>query len=240
MKRTKAIVLALLLISVLFTSCDHESIKTKGEVTQTEFSFTNYNTLKVSDDFNVFVNFSNTEEKIVVEANSDIQDLIVIRKDGNTLVAKLRNNVSIRGNATMNIYITTANISGFLGSGDVNITLEDELVTETALINLSGDSNFKGKLNISRLNLDIDGDSDVDIYGSADSVKANLSRDSDLRDYDLSIKELDINLSGDSDAFLSVSESISIRATGDSSLNYKGDATILEQNLSGDSKITKS
>jgi len=185
------------------------------------------------------VNFSSTEEKIIVEANSDLQDRIIIQKKGNTLIAKLRNNVNIRGNATMNLYLTTANISSFLISGDVDITLEDELVTETALIVMSGDSNFKGQLKVLSLDLDIDGDSDVDLYGTADSVKAELSGDSDLRDYDLSIKELNINLSGDSDAYLSVSESIKIRATGDSSLYYKGEASILEKYITGDSKIIK-
>ena len=77
------------------------------------------------------------------------------------------------------------------------------------------------------------------LFGSISSLEAEISGSSDLLDYDLNISNLDINLYGASTAFLSVNESISIKASGASVLNYKGDATIQESELSGSSSIIK-
>ena len=54
-----------------------------------------------------------------------------------------------------------------------------------------------------------------------------------------SAKELFIDLSGASDAYLTVTELIDIKASGASSLKYKGDALIDHKDLSGASEIIK-
>ena len=204
-----------------------------------EINLSGYSGLRVSHAFNVFVTFSDTEERIVVEANDDIQGHIIVEKDRNHLIVRLRKHTNIKGNATLNVYITTDNITYFDAAGASNITLENELVAEKAAIELSGASNFSGALNLARLDLESHGASNIDIFGNIDQFDASLSGSSDLRDYDLTVKELYIELSGASDAFLSVTESIDIDASGASSLNYRGDASVDKKRLTGASQIIK-
>ncbi|MFS4455495.1 head GIN domain-containing protein [Maribacter sp. 2304DJ31-5] len=234
--KTKSVIF-IFLLSVIFTSCEKETIRVSGEVTTVEYNLSGYNSLKVFDDFNVVVNFSETEESILVEANADLQEKIVVKKDGDRLVIKLENNINVRGNAIMNIYITTATIADFRAAGDVNIVLDDVLIARNARIALFGDSDFEGPLEVDNLDVELRGDSDMVVYGTATNVIADVHGDSDFRDFDLSVENLDIDLRGDSDAFLTVTESIKIRATGDSSLSYRGNARVLKEKLSGDSRL---
>jgi len=236
--KTKSIVIGLFLCSLL-TSCDHETIRAKGEVTTTEVSFSDYSGLRVSNAFNAFVTFSDSEEKIVIEANDNLHDRIIVKRDGNDVVIKLKNFTNVKGNATLNAYITTKNISKFEISGASNLTLENEWILENARIEISGASIFTGEISTDDLHVDMSGASNADLYGTARDVYADLSGSSYLRDYDLQAEKLHIDLSGASSAFLSISESIDIEASGASRLMYKGDAVIDHKDLSGASEIIK-
>ncbi|TAI48749.1 GIN domain-containing protein [Flagellimonas allohymeniacidonis] len=223
----------------LLASCDTESIKVSNEVSTREYSFTDFDELEVSGDFDVFVRFSDTEESITVEANTNVQDRIIVSKGENRLRVQLENRVSIRGNATLKVYITTQNISSYRISGDSFVELENVLLSTNVSINVLGDSRFLGEVDTNNLLIDINGDSEVDVFGEASRLNADLSGDSELRDYDLSIEDLILTLSGDSIAFLSVANTIDVNATGDSELNYRGEAEIVRQRLSGDARINK-
>lgn len=235
--KTKSIGIALALISLTFYSCDHDRIRAKGEVTEVEYSFSDYSTLKVSNAFNVYVSFSEGEESIRIKANDNLHDKIIVRKEDNALVIRLKRFTSVLGNATLDAYITTNSISDFDITGASHLYLEDEWIAQNGTIELTGASEFSGALNVSNLSLDMGGASNADIYGDVDYLNADLSGSSDLRDYDLSVNRLNIELTGASDANLSVNESIEIEATSASTLSYKGNAVIDRQELSGASEI---
>lgn len=235
--KTKTLIIGLIIILVLLSSCDHETVRASGEVTSREIALADYSGLKVSDAFNVYVTFSASEESVRIEANENLQDRILIQKDGNNLIIKLQKFTSVRGNATMNAYITTKNLAKIELSGATELFLENEWTVENAKIELSGASDISGEIAANRLNLHMGGASNADIFGSVNILDADLSGSSDLRDYDLSVGHLDMELSGASEAYLSVEESIDIRASGASVLYYKGNAIIKNKGLSGASEI---
>ncbi|NKI32247.1 head GIN domain-containing protein [Croceivirga thetidis] len=233
------LIFGLLATVLLVCSCDTESIRASDEISTREYSFSDYSKLQVWGDFDVFVWFSDTEEHIEIEANENLQDKIVVSKEGNTLRIGLENNISIRGNATFKAYITTQNISEYSISGDSYVALENMLLTENATVNISGNSRFNGEIYAAALSMNLEGDSELNVFGTANTLNADLSGDSELKDYDMIVNDLILKLTGDSEAFLSVTETIDIDASGDSVLNYSGNAEIIRQRLSGDSRIRK-
>ena len=239
MKR-QIINIAILIIALGFTSCENESIRVSGEVVRTEVSLTGYSGLKVANAFKAYVTFSESEEKIIIEANEDIQNKIEVKLVGDELIVQLEKGISIRGDATLNIYITTRNIDKYEISGASTVRLENVLIAEQVKLELSGASFFTAELSADFVEVTASGASNIDIFGTAIQLDAQLSGASSLTDYDLLIDELAINLSGASDAFLQVDKTIDVVASGASTLNYKGDAVIMEQELSGASKIIKS
>ncbi len=229
----------IVLISSLLSSCYKDTVRVSGEIVTEEVTLSGYSKLKVSDAFNVFVTFSETEESIAIEANDDIQEYIIVEKKGEKLVVRLKNFTNIKGNATLNVLITTKNLTAFDVSGAAEVTLENELAMRSVDIALSGASNFKGELLVNQLEIRSSGASNADLYGTADRANVRLSGSSELRDFDMVIKSLDINMSGASDAYLSINESMDVVAAGASNLTYKGDAAIGTKRLSGSSQLIK-
>jgi len=237
--KTKSFCIGLILLCGLITSCDHEIIRARGEITTREVNITGYSALKVSDAFNIYIQFSDSKEKIEIEANENLHDKIVVEMANGTLGIRLRNHTSIRGNPTLNAYIVTKRITDFELSGASKVSLESTLAASDVSIELSGASEFTGELDLEQLELEAGGAAHIDLFGKVDKLDASLSGASTLKHYDLLVKALDIRLSGASDAYLSVSETIDIDASGASKLRYKGSPIIDKIKLSGASEIIK-
>ncbi|MDT0621454.1 head GIN domain-containing protein [Croceitalea vernalis] len=235
--KSKMIPGLLLAVYLVLTSCEKNTIRASGQVTSREFSFTNYDGLEVGGAFEVFVRFSETEERIEIETNSNLQDRLIVRVDETTLKIRPKDNLQVKGNPTFRAYITTSNLLNFNLSGATTLALEDEWITDIGNIRMSGASNFTGGLMAKELEVQASGASDLDLFGSANSLNARLSGSSTVKNYDLSINDLIIDLSGSSDAFLTVNETIDIKASGASTLNYKGSPKSIIQDLTGTSEL---
>jgi len=229
----------LIVLLALFSSCDYEKIYAEDEVTSVYHDIDGYDGLRISDAFQVYVNFSESEEEIRIVANNNLHEKIVVQKDDDELIIRLKNHTSVRGEAVMNAYITTKNLSKFSIDGASRLILENQWDVHDGNITVSGASDFNGELVADRLKMELEGASAIDVSGSISSLDAELSGSSDLLDYGLDISNLDMNLSGASTAFLSVNENISVKASGASTLHYKGNATIQASELTGSSQIIK-
>ena len=237
--KSKLALLTLALVGLIAVSCDYESVRASGEVSVNEVRLSDYSRLKVSNAFNAYVTFSDTEEKIEVEANDNLHDKIIVNKEGNTLVVRLKRHTNVKGNATMNIFITTKSISHFDISGASTITLENELHSPDVEIELSGASEFSGDLYTNELFIDASGASKTDLFGTTEYLGISLSGSSTVQGYGLVSDQLKMDLSGASDAYLTVSQTIDVEASGASKLYYKGNATVVHKDLSGASELIK-
>ncbi len=228
------------LVCVLFliTSCTKDRIDPSGNVTTETFSETGYDKLDVSHAFDVFVTFSDTEESIEVEADDNLQSFVSVEKNNNTLRIKMDKNLSIQGDATLNVFIKTANLEGIDLSGASTIFLENTLTNSKLDVNLSGASEFDGEVDVNDLVVDLSGASDMKILGSCGTFTLDASGASTFKDYSFVADELVADLSGASDAKITVNNSIRVDASGASTLRYKGDPDV-EKELSGASSVLK-
>ncbi|AYN68033.1 DUF2807 domain-containing protein [Euzebyella marina] len=236
MKNSSSLFIPFLLL-ILLSSCDYEHVRAQDEVTSRNLSLSGYNGLKVSNAFDVFVTFTDSEESIIIEANDNLHDRIIVAREGDDLIIKLKKFTSIKGRATLKAYIKTKNIEDFDLRGASTVILENLWETDRGEIELAGSSEFRGEVAINHLEVDMSGASKAEIYGASQSMYADLSGASDIRDYDLVTRKLNIELSGASEAFLSATETIDIEASGASILNYKGDAEVHHKELRGSSQI---
>lgn len=276
MKSIQRIAIALFL-GFTVTSCVQESIWVSEEVSTRDYDFDNIRALQVSSDFRAYVTFSDTEEKVSIKANDNLFRRIDAYMEGSKLVVKLENNVRVRGKETMELYVTTKNISKFKASADAAIYMESPINTNTVSIELSSDAYFEGDITADDLELHMASDSEAEMYldvqdaylnlssssrlqgeskikdakirlasdaevdmvGTVESLDAIMSSDSELKDYGFEVQDLRIDLTSDSDAFLTVTGTIDVTANSDSRLYYKGDAEIIRQVLSSDGKVIK-
>lgn len=238
MKNYAIVVLAIAFVFSLM-SCDVETVKPSDTITTVEKIVGDFNEIQVANEFEVFLTFSDTQESIQVEANENLHDFILVENQGNILEIRMKNNLLIKGNQTNKVYITTKEVVDFKATGEAIITLENKLSTDQLDLNLTGESQLRGPIQANTISANLTGESQLDISGQTDQFDLSMSGDSRVRDYVFTCKSLVANLTGESELFLTIMESINVRATGESVLHYKGTAIVNNQELTGEAKIKK-
>jgi len=241
MRTSNVITLILLSFSLFLFSCNvfDEHVRPSGDVTTRNESFENYNAINTSHAFQVYVNFSDTEEIIEIEANDNLHQHIEVKLVNNTLEIGLRDNISIRGSATLKAYITTRHVSSFSGSGASRFINQSPIEAENVNIHLSGASNFSGDIQTSELIVDLSGASVMNISGISNEFDIEASGASVCRDFGFETNYLKADISGASGLYLTINDEIDVEASGASNLHYKGNAVISHQDMSGASTIKK-
>lgn len=233
------IVLVVAAFMMLIISCQKETIQPSATITTVEKNITDFSALEVAGDFEVFITSGAATESVTVEANENLQEFITIEKDGNTLEIKMKSNININGNETIRVNINTKEIIDYKVAGDAVIELTNVLVTNKIIIDLAGDAQMNGGLSIQEMAVTIGGDAQLNLSGEVDVFDLKIAGDGQVKDYDLVCMQLDAELAGDSEVFVTVIETINVTAAGESILHFKGTGEIRNQFTSGDAKIIK-
>jgi len=228
-------------LSMLFTACfNFTTIIPSSSVTTQEHSISNYSGVEVSYAFNVDVQFSATEERIEVEVNENLHPYVEVEKVNNNLRIKFKNGFHVKGNPTLKVHIITNKyVDYYAASGASRIVLSDSLFADDVTVSLSGASFFAGTISSNTLSTFIEGASKATLSGKTNSLRATISGASLLKNYDMETEHANLDLSGASQANLTVNSSIDLSASGASVLKYQGGASIDHLNLSGASQIIK-
>jgi len=184
-------------------------------------------------------------EKVEIEANENLHDLIEVEKKGETLKIRTKsystsyNSRKKRSGAkeVLVAYITVKNLSELRAEEDVTVLLEENYYGEDLKINLIEDSRLEGFIEVQNLTVHLDEDSILDIRGSAKSMEAKANEDSILKGYDFVVGKLKIDLVEDSTAKLTVNGEINLRAKEDSYFHYQGNGSFIQKHLTGDSEV---
>ena len=241
MKTTTKIGTLLIIMGLSFSACDNnKTIHPSSNITVQERAVTNYTGIEVSSAFEVDIEFSATEEKVEVEASANLQPYIEVDNYGNNLRIKFRNHTNIRGNATLRVHILTKTpLNYFAAAGACHITLKNKLIADDVTISLSGASHFLGEIEASSVTTFIDGASGIDLNGSADLFYVDASGASQIGEFGMVVQNANVQLSGASNASLSVNGVINVDGSGASIFRYKGNAVFDNLNLSGGAQIMK-
>jgi hypothetical protein len=142
-------------------------------------------------------------------------------------------------NRQMKVYISFKTLSSIEASGASDIFVAGTIDVPSLDLDLSGASDFKGAVKTNTLTLDLSGASDATVSGSAGTLNVESSGASDLKAYELSTEICNANISGASDVNITVNKEINVRASGASSVKYRGTAVLKDFQSSGASSISR-
>lgn len=239
--KTRTLFFGILLVGLIFTSCSKEetTVIPSGEITSKSIVTGEFHQLDVSNLFNVNIQFSSGETSVIVETHSNIHSLVDIHKNGERLIIGLDENVQINGEATLNIHIKTPNLDWIVASGAASINFENAFEGDKLELDLSGACKLTGEVNTNEVYAKISGASEIALSGSASYMDLQADGGSNFTGFQFSTNELFASLIGACNASLTVNNEISVQADGGSKLYYKGDAEIVNQNISGGSEVIK-
>ena len=246
--RVSFLLLALSFIcSNTFSQWGDNFIELSKKVTTETRLVTDFDKIDISEDFKVFIHFSEDTEKVEIQANENLHDLIQVENDKGMLKIYTKpystkyNNRSKKYNVKERLvaHITVKRLTEIRGDEDVIIVLEDEMKADRLIIELNEDSELEGYIEVNDLVVKLDEDSVLDIDGSAQYMKVKANEDSILKGFGFVVDNLDIELIEDSMAKLTVNGEIDLRAKEDSYFYHKGKGNFVRKRLTGDSEIKK-
>ena len=240
--KTKVILLAILVLGFIFTSCqkDEFDVVPSTNVTTTNFSASGVSQLDVSNVFKVYVSFSETEESVQVEASANIHSLVEMRQSGDKLIIDLHKNTTFTGVApVLNVYIKTATLSKVKAQGASSIVFENPLETSQFDLDITGAAKVSGRIQVVDLVAKLIGAANLDISGHSDSFEIDAEGASEMTGFNFDTNTLKTDLKGGSNISLVVNQKLEVSATGASNVRYKGNGIIDKQYLSDASAIVK-
>jgi hypothetical protein len=221
----------------------------------------NFTSIRVSNAIELFISQSNKTEVAVSAKSDEYRNRVITEVVGGTLIIRMADNYSRWwkwGNEDYRIkaYVSVNELYALTGSGATNIKIVNGLNAEKLKIYLSGASDLKGDIKAGTLLTDLSGASnfkatvqagafsvkgsgacDFEVTGSGDDLIVDVSGASSVKMYDYLVKGASVEASGASSVKLNVSDMLKVHATGASSVDYKGSATIKDMKSSGASSV---
>ncbi len=220
-----------------------------------------FTSIRVSNAIELYISQSNKTEVAVSAKSDEYKNRIITEVVGGTLIIRMADNYSRWwkwGNEDYRIkaYVSVNELYAINGSGATNINIINGLNAEklkitlsgasdlkgdikagTLMTELSGASNFKGTVQANAFSVKGSGACDIEVAGSGEDLIVNVSGASSVKMYDYLVKGASVDASGASSVKVNVSGILKIHATGASSIDYKGSATINNMQSTGASSV---
>lgn len=199
-----------------------------------------FSAIKVSGGIDVYLSQSN-EDAVAVSASDEKYRDEIKTEVKNGVLNIYFDKSSFRFNSRNNLraYVSFKTLESIDGSGASDFIINGNLSGNSIKIKLSGACDMKGTVNLTNAEVDLNGASTMKIGGTIQNLKIEASGASDIKNYDLVVDNCIARLSGASDVKITINNSISARASGASTLNYKGSAERRDISTSGASNISQ-
>lgn len=142
-----------------------------------------------------------------------------------------------RGKGRLKVYVGYTTLQSIKALGACDIRFADRLKGEKLSVDLSGASNLKGAIEVSKIDAELSGASAINISGSAAELKLSCSGASDFKSPNFTVQSCVAEVSGASDARLKVTDALKVNATGASNFSYSGSPAKSDVTKSGASDV---
>ncbi len=232
MKVSLSSLLAVLLTGWLFVSCDVEDPGPLQEITR-EYAVIDFDQLEMGSGFHIDVEQSSIFSVSAKGDRRNINDLDVYTV-GNTLVIEYDDSGNRRHDT--HITIRMPDLKGVHFSGGSKSSVRGFESDGTFSCYLSGGSLAQIDAGYRSANVMLSGGSTLRLHGLGDEITGEISGASELSAFDYPVRSAELNLTGASHARLTVSDELSVTASGASDLIFRGNPTV-EKNVSGGSSV---
>jgi hypothetical protein len=231
----KNLILTCLCIPILLFSCCETEDPGPIQEGREEFALLDFDKLEIGSGLNIQVQQSNTFSIRAEGDERNLRDLEVF-KSGSTLVVRFDENSERRHETYLTIHMPFVNGLNFSG-GSVSVITGFESDEPLDFI-LSGGSVSQLDGVHNDLTISVSGGSTLNLNGSGDKLKVDASGASLLNAINYPVREARINATGASVAKVAVSESLSVSASGASSVSYRGNPRV-ENTTTGGSSVVR-
>jgi hypothetical protein len=203
-------------------------------------STTSFKSIQVSG--GIDLHLTNGDEAVAVSASeAKYRDQIKTQVVNNVLKIWFdhdEKNLFVSGKR-LKAYVAFKHLESLSASGGSDVIIEGAIRGDNLNLQVSGGSDFQGKVQVKSLAVIQSGGSDIKISGAVNSVNITSSGGSDFKGYDLLAETCTVQATGGSDVEISVNKELNANASGGSDISYKGNAIIREKKTSSSSSVSR-
>ena len=226
----------LLLITVLF-SCDRIIGEHGNGVVVTEtFSPDSFTNLHISGQFDVVL-MPGSRPSVTITGDENLLEWIKVDSRGQVL--NIETERRLNSTSGIEVLVTYTKLEEIISSGASNISTEDQIITESMRLEISGAGKIDLDLDVERLNLDLSGAALIYLSGKATELDADMSGAGSLEAFSLQTRNCDVNISGVGSAEVNVSGNLNAQVSGVGGVEYMGNPEHVSRDVSGIGRIKK-
>lgn len=199
-----------------------------------------FSAIKASGGIDIYL--SQSDDYALAVSASDIKYRDAIKTEVKNGVLNISYNGSgfrFSSNPRLRAYISFKTLESLEASGACNFIINGSFKGSSLKIQLSGACDIKGNINFENIDLNLSGASTSKVSGTVSNIKIDATGASDVKNYDLVVDNCIADISGASDIKITVNKSLNAKATGASSLYYKGNPEKKDVSSSGASSISQ-
>ncbi len=237
--KTIKILLAVVLVTTL-TSCHfdlHTGKDGNGNVVTKERSVSeDFTEVKGSTGLDVYLT-EGAENKIVVEADENLMDLIETNISNGKLT--IRSSKNIGRSKSKKIHVTYVRLDKIEASSGADVMGNSVIKSETLSLDSSSGADIEVEVFSNELYAETSSGADIDVSGKANKFYANASSGSDLDAKKLEVITCNAKASSGADIIVNVKEKLDAKASSGGDVRYYGDPVIANKNQGRSGSIRK-
>ena len=211
----------------LLFSCSSEKdngIKGKGNVISIVKPVKPFNRLKIKGVFNVYLNQDKTE-KVRIEAEQNILDLINVYNDGKTLIIKYDSKLSINKSENVDLYITIDDLKELDLEIIGNVKTNNSLDLSKFLLNNNSVGNIDFALLSKKFTIINNSMGNINLFGLVEKFTLDNNSVGNINAYPLTAEKVKIENNSIGNIKVNATYSIDIENNSLGNITYKGNPT---------------
>jgi len=199
-----------------------------------------FSAIKASGGIDIYLSQSDDYALAVSASDPKYRDAIKTEvKNGVLDISYNGGGLRFGSNPRLRAYISFKTLESLDASGACDFIINGTFKGNSLRIKLSGASDVRGNINFENVDLNLSGASTVKVNGRVSNIKISANGASDVKNYDLVADNCVADISGASDIKITVNKSLSAKASGASSLYYKGNPEKKDVSSSGASSVSQ-
>ena len=214
-------------------------VRGNGHITSTERSVSSFKNVEVSGAINVFVSQGDTKS-VKIEGDENLLPYIEVSQEGDKIIVRNRPGYNLSPTGDMKVYVTAPTYNSIEVSGACNITGQTKIaVTDELSLSVSGAGDIKMEVDAPTLKAEVSGSGSIRLNGQTKNTELELTGAANAYCYDLLAEDTKVDISGAGTAEVYASVKLDAEVSGAGTVHYKGNATTVNQHVSGAGSVSK-
>jgi hypothetical protein len=232
----------LLALPIAFASCRFMSgrkVRGNGNIKTEERTVSHFKNVEVRGSINVYVSQGDIKP-VKIEGDENLLQYVEVIEEGDRLIVRERPGFNLEPSGDLRIHVTAPVYNTIEVSGASDIIGETKINNPENLdLHVSGAGIIKMEVDAPKLKADISGSGSIDLKGQTKEVDLGLSGAAHAHCFDLLSENTSVDISGAGSAEVYASMKLDASVSGAGSVSYKGNATSVNQHVSGAGSVNK-